>query len=376
MADVTYPGIYQKFLNAAEVFNFDLSWMISAGCFVVVDFHGKLLILTLGPILVMLLLSGTYTYVVLRRRASRGALKIVRYKHVSVGLLVMFLVYSSASSTIFQMFDCDSLDDGKDYLRADYTIECDGDKHKGLMIYAGFMILLYPVGIPGLFAYLLFRNRHVLVDEARRANELSVRSISDLWKPYKPSRFYYEVIECGRRIVLTGVILIVDNDSAAQIAVALKLAFVFTVISEGLAPYESQIDAWVSRLGHAVVVSSMYYALLLKVDVSKETHSSQNVFEIVLVVTHVAMVVVVVLEAIATGFSFTQEQVEDPLPRFRPARVWATSRSISVGIPQLSDDSTNSDKDDEIDLVRQTRLQRRTWIGSLNRPRIFCGGDF
>ena len=150
MADVTYPGIYQKFLNAAEVFNFDLSWMISAGCFVVVDFHGKLLILTLGPILVMLLLSGTYTYVVLRRRASRGALKIVRYKHVSVGLLVMFLVYSSASSTIFQMFDCDSLDDGKDYLRADYTIECDGDKHKGLMIYAGFMILLYPVGIPGL----------------------------------------------------------------------------------------------------------------------------------------------------------------------------------------------------------------------------------
>ncbi|CAN0255327.1 unnamed protein product [Ascophyllum nodosum] len=120
----------------------------------------------------------------------------------------------------------------------------------------------------------------------------------------------------------------------------------------------------------------MYYALLLKVDVSKETHSSQNVFEIVLVVTHVAMVVVVVLEAIATGFSFTQEQVEDPLPRFRPARVWATSRSISVGIPQLSDDSTNSDKDDEIDLVRQTRLQRRTWIGSLNRPRIFCGGDF
>ena len=337
MADVTYPELYQRFLNIVDVFNFDLTWMISAGCFVVVNFHGKLLILTIGPIIIMLFLGGTYTYIKRRHHASEEALMVVRHKHVSVVLLVMFLVYSSTSSVLFQMFDCETLDDGKNYLRADYTIECNEHRHRALMVYAVFMLLLYPLGIPAFFAYLLFQNRKVLTDEASRKEALNVRSISDLWKPYRPSRYYYEVIECGRRIVLTGVVLIVDDgDSAAQIAITLILAFVFTVVSEALAPYESQLDAWVSRLGHAVVVASMYYALLLKVDVSDETQSSQNAFDIVLIVTHVAMVLAVVGETLITTYSLNHGQVEDPWPRFhryRSPRIHFTVRSMSVGSP-------------------------------------------
>ena len=338
MADITYPGIYQSLLNAVNMLNFDISWMISAGCFIAVDFHGQLLILTLGPIVVLLVLRGTYSYVVRRYRPSHEALKVIKHKHVSMMLLVMFLVYSSSSSTIFQMFDCEVLEDGKDYLCADYTIECDGPRHRALMIYAGVMILLYPLGIPAFFAYLLFRNRRVLIHEVDRKDTLSVRSISDLWKPYRPSRFYYEVIECGRRILLTGGIPIVHDDSAAQIAVTLMLAFVFTVMSESLAPYESQTDAWVSRLGHAVVVSSMYYALLLKVNVSDETGVSQKVFEVVLIIIHVTMVLAVIGEAIVTGYSLREGQVEQPWPRFRSARVWVRTRSVSM-MPLVSTDS-------------------------------------
>ena len=330
VADVTYPGMYQGFLNAVDVLNFDLSWMISAGCVVVMDFHGKLLTLTLGPMLAMLLLIGTHAYTKRIYRFSDQALKIIRHKHVSMALLLMLLVYSSSSSVIFQMFDCEKLDDDKDYLRADYTIECDSLRHKVLMGYAGFMFVLYPLGIPGLFGFVLFRNRRVLTDEEGRDDELSVKSISNLWKPYKPSRYYYEVIECGRRIFLTGVILIDDDDSAAQIAVTLILAFVFTVISEGLAPYESQTDAWVCRMGHAVVVVSMYYALLLKVNVSGETPASQKLFDTVLILTHVGMILTVVLETILTGYAMSRVQVEEARPRFRQGRFWSTTRSVRV----------------------------------------------
>ncbi|CAN0518856.1 unnamed protein product, partial [Scytosiphon promiscuus] len=41
-----------------------------------------------------------------------------------MALLVTFLVYSSVSSTVFRVFDCESLDDGKEYLRADYSTQC------------------------------------------------------------------------------------------------------------------------------------------------------------------------------------------------------------------------------------------------------------
>lgn len=180
-----------------------------------------------------------------------------------------------------------------------------------------------------------------MLNKTSREEGLSVRSISDLWKPYKPSRVYYEVIECGRRIVLTGVVLIVDDDSPAQIAVALTIAFIFTVVSEALAPYESQLDAWVSRLGHAVVVSSMYYALFLKVDISNETHTSQKAFEIVLITIHVAMVLGVIGDAALTTYSLNKVQVEDPLPRlrhFRSPRIDFTTRTTS-GLSPISHES-------------------------------------
>ena len=362
MADITYPEVYQRFLQAVDIINFDLTWMISTGCFVVVDFHSQLLILTLGPIMVMLFLGGTYTYVSHKHRASEEALTITRHKHVSMILLVLFLVYSSVSSVVFQTFDCEVLDDGKDYLRADYTIECDSVKHKAHMAYAGFMITLYPLGIPAFFAYLLFRNRNVLMDEANREKALNVRSISHLWKPYRPPRFYYEVVECCRRIVLTGVILIGNDDSAAMIAVTLALAFVFTVVSEGLAPYESQLDAWVSRLGHAVVVSTIYYALLLKVDVSDETDASQSAFGVVLIGVHVSMVLAVIGETALTTYSMNKGQVEDPLPRFqqyRSPRIQFATRTVSGVSHVVSSDSLRI-KEVELREQKPAPLRRRS----------------
>lgn len=293
-----------------SILNFDISWMLSATCVINMNFHGQLLVLTVGPIVVMLFLSGTYAFVKSTYCVSKEALENLRNKHMSMVLFVVFLVYSRVSSVVFQVFGCDVLDDGKTYLRVDYTIECDNPRHRALTMYSSFMIFWYPLGIPAFFAYLLFRDRKVLMDGASREGVLSVRAISDLWKPYRPSRFYFEVIECGRRIVLTGVVFMLYADSAAQISITLMLVFVFTVVSESLAPYRSQWDAWVSRLGHTMVFCSVYYALLLRVEVSKETHASQKKFEVVLVITHVMMIVLVVGEAVLTGGVVLKEPVE------------------------------------------------------------------
>ncbi|CAN0042036.1 unnamed protein product, partial [Laminaria digitata] len=132
------------------------------------------------------------------------------------------------------------------------------------------MILLYTVGIPALYTSLLFRDRAVLKDEVGREESNRIQSFSDLWTLYKPSVFYYEVVECGRRVLLTGAVVFIYPNTSAQIAVTLMIAFVFAMASEGLAPFASRWDTWISRMGHVVVYVSMYVALLLKVDVSNE----------------------------------------------------------------------------------------------------------
>ena len=99
-------------------------------------------------VVAMGVLVFTYKIALHRNRGSLEAIQIVREKHVSMALWITFLVYSSVSSAVFQMFSCERLEDGEIYLRADYSIQCDSLRHRNLQGYAAFMMLLYPVGIP------------------------------------------------------------------------------------------------------------------------------------------------------------------------------------------------------------------------------------
>ena len=125
--------------------NLDLSWILSAGCIVDVDFHDRLLMSTISPIVAVLFLGCTYAAAVRIHSGALETLQNVRHKHVSLVLLLTFFVYSSVSSVLFSTFACEVLDDGKNYLRSDYRIECDSPKHRGFKVYAGFMIVLYTV---------------------------------------------------------------------------------------------------------------------------------------------------------------------------------------------------------------------------------------
>ncbi|CAN0281283.1 unnamed protein product [Pylaiella littoralis] len=294
-----------------------------------------MLVSTIAPLAALGLLGLTFRVGVLRNRASSpntesaaAALGSVRRKHASVALLISFLVYSSVSSTVFRMFACETLDDGNEYLRADYTIECDSAKHEAFKIYAAFMIVVYPVGIPALYAALLWSER----DAWSQPRNLGLSSpnilqlTADLWKPYTPECYYYEAVECARRVSLMGVIVFIFPNSAAQVAVTLLIAFAFFAIFEALVPYASRADAWLSRVGYVVVFLSLFQALLLKVDVSNERSESQEVFGGVLLVVNVCMVVGVIAEAIMATRFFLQNSGRVVSDEEHPA-----VRSVSIG---------------------------------------------
>lgn len=297
VANATYPGVYQGFLSVIDVVNFDLGSFLAAGClWSDLDFHHRLLVNTTGPLVAVGLLSMSYWIAMRRSSASADTALVeqIRHKHLTALLLLTFLVYSSVSSTVFQTFACETLDDGKEYLRADYRIHCTDAKHKAFEVYAGIMLAVYPVGIPLLYAVLLFRRRHVLADAG--ADKTEAQSISGLWEPYRSERFYYEVVECGRRVLLTGVVVFLFPNDAAQIAITMLVAFSFSIIFETLSPYKSESDIWLSRGGHVIVFLSMFDLLLLKVDVSGESDQSQAIFAGVLVAGHVLMILAIVAE--------------------------------------------------------------------------------
>ncbi|CAN0510718.1 unnamed protein product, partial [Scytosiphon promiscuus] len=151
-------------------------------------------------------------------------------------LFVTFFVYSSVSFTVFQTFVCDPLDNGVSYLRADYTLTCWSDQHAVYMAYAGVMVFVYPIGVPVSLTWWLARHRHELTKPCRET-EARLEACAGLWAADRPSHFDYEVVEFGRRVALTGIAVFVFPGSAAQIAVVLLLAVMFSLISESMRPF-------------------------------------------------------------------------------------------------------------------------------------------
>lgn len=320
MVDVVFPDIYERFLSVLSLVNFDLGIILSVSCILDTNFYGRLFFATIGPLVVFGALAVTYAVSKARNRRSRAGLQAARSKHVSVALFIMFVIYSSVSFNIFQAFACETLDDGVEYLRADYSLTCSTGAHTAMMVYAGLMILVYPVGIPAVYAWWLYSNRDDLVKvgtpgtSSKPAPALDhLQPMRDLWAPYKPRRYYFEVLECGRRIALTGLAVFLLPGSAAQVALEVVLAAVFTGVSDVLSPFANPFDAWLYRTGSWVVFLSMYLALLLKVDASDEDSQSQAVFAKVLIAAHVGMVVVVAVQAALSMRRGLVEESDEPV---------------------------------------------------------------
>ncbi|CAM9547220.1 unnamed protein product, partial [Laminaria digitata] len=160
-------------------------------------------------------------------------------------------VFTSTSSAVLKTFACDNdVMEGESYLRADYSISCNTHKHGQFRKYAGLMVLVYPIGIPVLYFFVLWRKRELLNPRIYSANK--EEGDGDSNKPrlaYPPlisyagsNLYYYEVVECGRRILLTEVLIFIAPHSAIQAAMACIFAFVSLLAFELTRPHVDAAD--------------------------------------------------------------------------------------------------------------------------------------
>eukprot|EP00752_Nemacystus_decipiens_P008150 g7289.t1 len=350
VSGVDYPANYSRFLMWIDVVNFDLGSILSASCLVGrVDLYQRLLLTTLTPLGLVLVLVCTYW--VAKRRAGTGSASVLARRaawtrHMAAGLLLAFLVLTSTSTVVFQIFACDEeAVEGESYLRADYSLSCDAKRRMWYKVYAGVMILVYPIGIPLMYAYILWTNRESLnpktqpdggavdpqasrrprralsrMDNTHTAKEspaelkerLRKRSLNPdllpsmfLWKDFGGSLYFFEVIDCGRRILLTGALVFIAPNTATQAAVACMLAFASLLGFELLRPHLDTVDSWLYRLGCVVIFLSNFLALLIKADAAGDRNC--EVLGGILVAVNVLLFVAV---AFATWFA-THQAVAD-----------------------------------------------------------------
>lgn len=246
---------------------------------------------------VLLILGCVYAQRRMQKNIRDSALRVVRDRLVSAASFVMVFVYASTTFTIMQTFPCDRLDDGIAYLRADYSISCSTTIYKVYRAYAGVMAGIYTIAIPGFFSWWLLRNRKDLQSEHRRSIP-HLQPFASIWIAYTPSRYYYEVIECGRRIIYAGSAILGSVDNRVQSFVII-LNTVVPLVLDGLHPFENVVDAVLYQWGSAIVLGSVFVALFPRPgDLNYDSTGIMILLSDVLLFANVALAVTVIAQGV------------------------------------------------------------------------------
>ena len=175
---VSMPPGFTGFANSFKIFNLNFSSLFPIGCSANFNFMTSLLWSTMSPILIGCILTILFLieYYYFRRQiqadkgrkkgAKRAKFAEVQMKYINYFFYITYLILPSVTTTIFQIFICTNLDPHNEdnnpddyFLTADMSISCTSDYYYQWVVYAIFMIILYPVGIPSLYLYVLYINR-------------------------------------------------------------------------------------------------------------------------------------------------------------------------------------------------------------------------
>jgi hypothetical protein len=244
---IKFPPVYSTVISfLSGIFSLDFLSFMPIGCIFSSTHYTLLLSYTLAPLSVSAFLVSWYFRL---RERTDGKSVTRRNKLFELFLALTFLLLPSVSVRIFTTFACRDFDNGSSFLKADFSLDCLSSQYSIFSVYAGLMIVVYPVGIPLLYFFLLFRKRKLLMagqverekEEGRRKGLLeealvkrdenegkdpALEALSFLYESYEPKYWWFEIFETMRKLTLTGFLVFIAPGTTAQVVVSLVMSMV------------------------------------------------------------------------------------------------------------------------------------------------------
>lgn len=167
-------------------------------------------------------------------------------------------------------------------MTADYGISCDSSKYKFGVIWASVMILIYPIGFPLYFFYLLYDIRNDIISILTTPtpihkipinNQQKLRSLHFFYSAYKSSFWWWEIMETFQRIMLTGVLVLIEQGSEIQIIVGGLLTLFFLYLYARYEPFQDQFILSIKILSYWQLLFVFWISLLIKVEINSLSNS-------------------------------------------------------------------------------------------------------
>ena len=160
-----------------------------------------------------------------QRRNSGRDLARLRHAHSSglvrvalpFALLITFAFCPGVSAGIFKAWLCVAYDVDTEqgtyqsFLVADLSVRCNNAGHDGILRTAIIYVLVWPIGVPLLYMSLLYACRKSIGTGKPSVLAHATRFLHD---EYRPEVYWWGCFNLLRRLVLTGVVLLIPQSSA------------------------------------------------------------------------------------------------------------------------------------------------------------------
>ncbi|RYD66200.1 MAG: hypothetical protein EOP84_31330, partial [Verrucomicrobiaceae bacterium] len=290
---LVFPGNYSAFVSYYSLLQFSVISLPNVSCLVSTNYYDELLVNTLVPPLLFVAAAVAIQMMAVRARRLNErnpwyTQQRARRDTINAAFVISYFVLVNVSTKIFQVFQCETFDDGKSYLVADYSISCDAPDRSAYLTYGSLMILIYPIGIPLVYAVVLFKNRKRINPDWRKVVDVEekkfvsnrviqkekikvrntyeeIENIKLLFDSYVPKRWYFELFDCARRLLLGAVPVLIFRGSTLQIIIVLLISLCSVATFMYFNPYIHVHDNHLAILAQWSITLVLISALIIKV---------------------------------------------------------------------------------------------------------------
>jgi hypothetical protein len=229
--EIQWPTLFTEVLQYLDVINLEniMSNVTSSDCVSAINYFNKYLLICIAPLILLLLVTIFYLLpkffnVMCFKHASAAARIRSKMNFWKLFLYALFLVYPGVSSTVLRHYMCKDLED-RNVLLADMTVDCDSSKWKLYATGSIPLVLIYPIGIPLFFFYLLRSNLTFLAD--RRI----IAQLGFLYAGYNLKQWWFEILDCVHKIFITSLVaLVFPRDWQLPTACAGAIAYLIVIL--------------------------------------------------------------------------------------------------------------------------------------------------
>lgn len=192
----------------------------------------------------------------------------LKSKLVGISLIYMFVIYPGISAATMNLFDCDYFENDTGFLKVDYKVDCYSHEYNVFLLYVAICVIIYPLGFPLLFFWLLYPQRELL-ELPREDGNLpeSIQYLAPLAEDYEPWCWWYEVVECSRKVVLTSLSTFWFQEQSNKLVLGISLAAFYIVVFTNVRPLRGRFDNALMETSLWFISFLLLFGLCIRVSV-------------------------------------------------------------------------------------------------------------